>query len=228
MQPLLLLHGAIGASRQLLPLAEQLRGHRKLYAPDFMGHGGRPMDNQFSMKALADDVLQLMEKEGIRNADVFGYSMGGYVGMYLARHYPEKINRLVTLATKYHWDETTAAKEIQMLNPEKIEQKLPAFAQTLQERHHPNDWKEVLKRTSDMMVALGADNTLKPADYAAINTPTLILLGDRDKMITLDETLAVYRSLPNGQMAVLPNTQHPIEQVDVELLGGMVRRFLNT
>jgi len=76
------------------------------------------------------------------------------------------------------------------------------------------------------MVALGKDNTLKITDHAEINTPALILLGDRDKMVGLEETLLVYKALPNAQMGMLPGTPHPIEQVDVNLLGMMIERFL--
>lgn len=226
MEPLLLLHGAIGAARQLVPLAEQLKTNYKIYTPDFTGHGGRPASGHFSMQLFAEDVIALMDKEGLQKASVFGFSLGGYVGMYMARHYPERINKLVTLATKYHWDPASAAKEMGMLNADTIEQKIPVFAETLRERHAPSDWREVLKKTADMISALGTDNTLKQADHAAILAPTLLLLGDRDKMISLEETLAVYRSIPNAQLGMLPNTQHPIEQVDVELLGMMIRKFL--
>jgi hypothetical protein len=45
-------------------------------------------------------------------------------------------------------------------------------------------------------------------------------------MVTLDETLAVYKALPNARMGMLPNTPHPVEQVDVALLSFMVGSFL--
>ena len=63
-------------------------------------------------------------------------------------------------------------------------------------------------------------------DYAAINIPVLLLLGDRDKMITLEETIAVFNQLPNAQMAMLPGTPHPIEQVDISLLSFLIEKFL--
>jgi pimeloyl-ACP methyl ester carboxylesterase len=183
-------------------------------------------DEPFSMPLFAQNVLDFMDKRDLRKVSIFGYSMGGYVAMYLAKNYPEKVNKVVTLATKYHWDETIAAREVQMLNPEKIEQKLPAFAATLKERHAPNDWKQVLQYTAEMMLSLGADNPLKLSDYEGLNTPALILLGDRDKMVSLDETMAVYKALPNAQMCLLPNTSHPIEQVDIDFLKFVIYQFI--
>ena len=194
---------------------------------DFSGHGSRPMpDGSFSIELFAGDVLQFMEHEQLEQISIFGYSMGGYVAMYLAKYHSEKINRAITLGTKYYWDEAIAAKEIQLLNPDKIEQKLPAFAATLKQRHTPNDWKEVLMKTAEMMVSLGARNTLAAEDYASISIPLLLLLGDRDKMVSLEETTTVFKALPNAQMGMLPNTPHQIEQVDVEALSLIIDRFL--
>jgi pimeloyl-ACP methyl ester carboxylesterase len=227
MQPILLLHGAIGAKDQLQPLAAALEVQYKVHAIDFSGHGKEAFpDAQLSMQLFAEDVLKYMDTNGLDKVSIFGYSMGGYVALYLAKHHPERIDKVITLATKFHWDDATAQKETGMLDPEKIEAKLPAFAATLAQRHAGKDWKEVLHRTADMLRALGEDNTLKPGDYADIQSPSLILLGDRDKMVGLEETLAVYKELPNAQMGLLPGTAHPIEQVDVEMLGFFVRRAL--
>ncbi len=224
---LIILHGAIGAAAQLSPLATYFSNKYTVHTLNFSGHGGLPEPAApYSISLFAQDVLTYMDLNGLSKASVFGYSMGGYVGMYLAKHYPEKIDRIITLATKFHWDEAIAAKEGQMLNPEKIEQKLPAFAETLNLRHAPTDWKKLLQLTGEMMLAMGTENPLQTGDYSTISHPSLIMLGDRDKMVTLEETVAVYKSLPNAQLCILPGTAHPIEGVDVMLLGSFVERFL--
>lgn len=228
METLILLHGAIGASSQLVVLADLLKTKYDVHLFDFSGHGGKPYEGEvFSISQFSGEVLDFMDKNGLEKVSFFGYSMGGYVGMYIAYKHPNRINRIVTLATKFHWDEATAAKEVQMLNADKIEEKLPAFAQALKESHLPNDWKEVLAKTKHMLLALGNNNTLKLNDYAGINTPSLILLGDRDKMVTLDETIAVYKSLPMAQMGVLPATQHPIEQTNISALQFLIEQFVS-
>lgn len=152
--------------------------------------------------------------------------MGGYVAMYLARHYPQRVGKVITLATKFHWDVPVAEKECKMLDSAKISEKLPAFAQYLSDSHSPNDWKEVLAKTQDMLREMGKNNPLGLHDYGEIQVPVLLLLGDRDKMVTLDETVAVYKALPAAQMGVLPGTPHPIEQVDNALLAFMIDSFL--
>jgi pimeloyl-ACP methyl ester carboxylesterase len=103
---------------------------------------------------------------------------------------------------------------------------VPAFAALLQERHAPNDWLQLLEQTSQLLTDLGKQNTLQLEDYGTIATPSLLLLGDRDKMVTFDETVAVYRQLPNAQLGVLPGTPHALEQVNVTLLTEIIKKFM--
>jgi pimeloyl-ACP methyl ester carboxylesterase len=228
MQDLILLHGAIGAKSQLESLANELSNEFKIHLINFSGHGGKPMtEAKFSIALFADDVLDYMEKNSIERADIFGYSMGGYVAVYIAKYHPAKVNRIITLATKFYWDEATAAKEVKMLNADAIQQKVPVFAQQLSERHFPTDWKKLLARTAELLTALGYDNTLQPGDYLTVTAPCLLLLGDRDKMVSLDETLTVYKQLPNAQLGILPGTPHQVELVNLRFLVLFIREFLN-
>lgn len=228
MQELLLLHGAIGSLDQFIDLDRSLEDSFIVHSINFNGHGGSSMNSKpFSIKLFADEVLLFLNKHEIETVHVFGYSMGGYVAMYLANHHPHRINKIITLGTKFKWDEATAIKENQMLQPEKIEELLPAFANSLQKRHAPNDWKTVLKKTADMLTDMGKNNPIKPKEFAAVHHQILLMLGDRDKMVTLDETHRIYKSLPHAQLAVLPNTQHPIEMVNIDRLVNEIKTFLH-
>lgn len=226
MKSLLLLHGALGSSGQLAALKDELSPCFDVHVPGFPGHGGTPFGAEFSIPAFAEHVQQYCRHHNLSSVSIFGYSMGGYVALYLARRQPQLVERIATLATKFHWDEATAAREVKMLQPAVIEQKVPQFARTLQQRHAPTDWKEVLHQTAALMTGLGAQKALTPGDWAALTTPTLLMLGDRDKMVTLQETVAVYQQLPTAQLAVLPNTPHPIESVRTETLAFLVRQHL--
>jgi pimeloyl-ACP methyl ester carboxylesterase len=228
MKKLLLLHGAIGVKDQLQPLADALKDSYDIHSLNFPGHGGEAFPSSFNIKIFADDVLRWMERERIDTIDIFGYSMGGYVALYLAKHNPEKIGKIFTLATKFLWDEATAQKEVKMLDPEKIEEKLPAFAKALEQRHHPNDWKDVMSATAAMMMEMGRENPLKNEDHASITNEVTISIGDRDKMVTLEETIAVYRQLKNAKLLVIPNTPHPLEQVSIPRLSHEIKRFFSS
>lgn len=225
--PLILLHGATGDTGQLAPLAAHLEGAGERHLFGFPGHGDMAMpEAPFSIPFFTEALLAFIRQHGWEQVNLFGYSMGGYVALYLAKHHPELVNKIITLATKFHWDEPTAAREVRMLDPDMIRLKVPAFAAVLEQRHRACDWREVLERTKAMMIAMGQDNPLKPVDYAGVHQQVLILLGDRDKMVGMEETLAVYKALPEALLGILPGVPHPVEQADTALLAHIIRRFL--
>lgn len=222
---LLILHGAIGASSQLKAIAGKLSVNYDVHLFDFPGHGGKELpDKPFSIALFSAAVLNYIQENKLQQLTIFGYSMGGYVAMHLAKYHPAFINRIITLGTKFHWDEATASKEIKMLDAAAIVAKVPAFAAALEEMHAPNDWKDILQRTANMLIEMGRDNPLKPEDYKEIKIPSLIMLGDRDRMVTLEETVTIYKSLPDAQMAMLPGTPHPVEQVNPALVSYLIER----
>lgn len=225
MQKLLLLHGAIGAKDQLQPLAEELKNDYEVHSLNFSGHGGEHMPNSFSIELFANDVLTYLEKNNIQKINIFGYSMGGYVALYLAKYYHGKVEKLFTLATKFDWTPEISQKEIRMLDANKIEEKIPAFAQILEKRHQPNNWKVLLKKTADMMLALGNKNCLTLQDLTSITIPAKIGVGDNDNMVTLGETKEVAQNLKNSELLILQDTLHPIEKVDLKDLSDEIKNF---
>ncbi len=95
-----------------------------------------------------------LQENNLSKASFFGHSMGGYVGLYLALHYPQLIEKLVTPGTKLHWDQQTAEQAKGALDPELIEQKVPKFAKLLQERHQPAAWKKLLHKTAELLQSI--------------------------------------------------------------------------
>lgn len=226
---ILLLHGAIGAAQQMQPLKTLLAEQYEVHTLSFSGHGGEAMpEGGFSIPLFAQDVLAYMESVGLVQTIIFGYSMGGYVAMYMARHYPDKVSQVITLGTKYSWDEPTAAKEIKMLNADKLEEKLPAFAATLKARHLPNDWKEVVTRTADMLWQLGQNNVLSKQDYQLVHCPCCIMRGSDDSMVTKEEGVFVKECLQQAYLLELEATPHPIEKVLPTMIKEQIDAFLET
>jgi pimeloyl-ACP methyl ester carboxylesterase len=226
MKTLILLHGAIGAKDQLQPLAELLQNDFDVHSINFSGHGGEPLPNSFSIDLFSDNLLCYIEALDLKDVVVFGYSMGGYVALYTALHNPNSIAKIFTLGTKFKWNSEISEKETKMLNPEKIEEKIPHFAEQLKLRHSPNDWKSILEKTSKMMHDLGNENALKIIDLKNINIPVMVTLGDNDTMVTLEETSAVVDALSKAQFKLLNNTPHPIEKVNMSALTDELRGFM--
>jgi pimeloyl-ACP methyl ester carboxylesterase len=227
MADLLLLHGALGAASTVKPLQQALALHYRAHTLNFRGHGGAPMpDEPFSIPLFAEDVLRYMDQHQLRQVNIFGYSMGGYVALYLALHHPDRVKRIFTLATKFAWSPETAAHETKMLQPDKVQEKVPAFAASLTQRHQPNDWKDVMNCTADMMRQLGNNPALNQETLSQITIPVRIAVGDRDAMVTLQETVWAYEHLPKSSLLVLPDTPHPLEKADIQRLKYEIGQFL--
>ena len=223
---LLLLHGALGSSEQLEQIANNLEDKFRVILYNFSGHGGKPLPLEpLSIRLFADELKSLIEKSRIAPCDIFGYSMGGYAALYAALNYPGLIGKIFTLGTKFDWNEESSAREVKMLDPVKIEEKIPSFAKSLAERHAPEDWKRVLEKTAEMMLNLGKENELTLDDMKHIENKVTVAVGDRDNMVSISETEKAFRHLKNGRMIVMPDTFHPIEKVDLERLKNEIQEF---
>jgi pimeloyl-ACP methyl ester carboxylesterase len=222
MQDLLLLHGALGGKQQLEPLRATLQDKFNVHTLNFEGHGGRPTNLPYSIDRFVQNVLDHLQENNIENCHVFGYSMGGYVALKLASQYPGKLRSILTLGTKFAWSPEIATKETAMLNPEKIEEKVPKFAAALEALHAPLDWKEMMRGTAEMMRNLGDRPALTREDLKNIEIPVTLLLGSEDVMVTPHETVDVQLQLKNSMYELVYGWHHPIERVDVSELADVI------
>ncbi|MBX0334365.1 alpha/beta hydrolase [Pontibacter sp. HSC-14F20] len=226
MPDLLLLHGALGAASTLYPLQQLLEADFTVHTLSIRGHGGGILSEEpFRIERFAEDVLHYLDQHQLQKVNIFGYSMGGYVALYLALRHPDRVGRIFTLATKFAWSPDTAAKEVKMLQPEKVQEKVPAFAAILAERHQPTNWQDVMRRTADMMQHLGSHPPLTEENLSRIPVPVRVSVGDRDNMVSLQETAWAYQHLPNASLQVFPDTHHPLEKVNLSQLQHEIRQF---
>jgi pimeloyl-ACP methyl ester carboxylesterase len=226
MRPLLLLHGALGATSQLDPLKLSLENSGyTVFSMNFSGHGGEPFRKAFGIRAFADEVLEFLDANKLQKVDIFGYSMGGYVALWLALQHPNRIGSIATLGTKFDWTVTTAEREVRKLDPEKVKLKVPVFAKVLQHRHAPNNWEELMKKTAAMMLDLGKNPLLPDDIFCRIKNETFIMLGDEDDTADMVCTAKINELLPHARFLLLENTPHQIEKVDVNRLARLTGDF---
>lgn len=226
MPNLILLHGALGHNNVFDPFKNELSKYFTIHTPLFSGHGNIDIpDNGITIEKYTDELQEFIEKENINDVYIFGHSMGGYVALCYALKNPSAINSIMTLGTKFDWTEEQAIKESKMLNPEVIAEKIPKYAELL-EIQHGIKWKQLLPAIADMMVSLGKNPPLKNT-LSSINIPVQIMVGDKDNMVTLEESTEVYRNLRNAKLAVLPDTKHPMDKVRPNLLLNLMKDFWN-
>ncbi|MEO1260068.1 MAG: alpha/beta hydrolase [Bacteroidota bacterium] len=222
MKHLLLLHGALGSKNQFDELKTYLTDHFKIHDLNFSGHGGRPAKGEFGNELFAENIDEYLSEYNIDQCSIFGYSMGGYAALYFAKEYPQKVDKIMTLATKFNWTPESAAKEVKMLNPEKIAEKVPHFADLLKKRHGTENWESILQKTAAMMLALGNGDALTEHDFKTISCETLVAVGDADRMVSIDESAKVANLIPSGKLKVLNGVEHPIEKVNKQILANTI------
>jgi esterase/lipase len=225
MQPVILLHGALGSATDFEPLklilsADNIPVHTLL----FSGHGKSAFNSNFGIGQFTLELEDFIIRNRLVKPNVFGYSMGGYVALNLARKESTLQGNIITLGTKFNWNVETVEKEIKMLQPDLMIQKVPAYVKTLEEKHGPS-WRDLVTQTSEMMQSLAKNNLLAPQILTHIPNKVLVGLSDNDQMVTLDETLMVCKSLPNAGMFMLPCSRHPLESSDLEIMAAIVKRF---
>ena len=226
---LLLIHGAMGSASQLVPLERALNDSHTIHIVELEGHGNTPASqDRFTFDRFAANVRELVKARSIERTAIFGYSMGGYVALKLAAESPDLVTSVVTLGTKMNWTPEIAKVETSRLVPSRIREKVPAFAVHLSQRHRgvPGGWELVLARTAALMTELGDRILIDAAVLSSIRQPVRMMVGDRDAIVSIDETASAVEQIEKGELAVLPNTPHPFEQVRPELVASMIQDFL--
>ena len=101
----LLLHGwTASADTQFLYAYETLMERYSVIGVDHHGHGrGLRSREAFSLEQVADDAAAVVRSLGVDTVTVVGYSMGGPIGMHLARRHPDLVQGIVLAATALDW-----------------------------------------------------------------------------------------------------------------------------
>lgn len=100
--PLLLLHGIGGHAEAYARNVVSLGRETRAMAIDLLWHGFSakpPYVDGEDIPAYADQVLDLLDAEGIERADIEGESLGGWIALWLALHHPDRVGRLILNTT---------------------------------------------------------------------------------------------------------------------------------
>ncbi|PKA84481.1 pimeloyl-ACP methyl ester carboxylesterase [Ulvibacter sp. MAR_2010_11] len=221
-ETLLLLHGALGSKDQFNASKKRLEETYNVHAINFEGHGGTAYGSEFSIRLFTDNVIDHIKANSINEVTIFGYSMGGYVALNVALKLPEKVKKIYTLGTKFKWDRESAEIEVKMLNPNKIEEKIPLFAENLKQVHYPQDWKVVMNMTADMMLNMAKGAKLVDDDLKKINQKVIIGIGSLDTMVSYEESAYASNILPNSKLIQLDGVKHPIDQIETDELINFI------
>ncbi|MCY1295367.1 3-oxoadipate enol-lactonase 2 [compost metagenome] len=240
--PVVLIHG-VGLNKemwggQMVGLAPQFQ----VIAYDMLGHGASPRPEPGTgLLGYAEQLRELLEHLGLRQATVIGFSMGGLVARAFALHYPQHLEGLVILNSVFnrsaeqragviertrqaaeHGPDANAeaalsrwfSREYQAANPAQI----AAIRQTLAS-NDPQGYLTTyeLFATQDMYRA---------DDLGSIKVPTLVATGELDPGSTPEMARQLAERIPGAQVAVLDEQRHMMPVESPRLVNQVLLDFL--
>src|SRR6266700_1703761 len=104
-QPLVLLPGGFMTVEAMGELVPQLATTRRVIGVELQGHGHTAdTERALRFELMADDIAALIRHLGLEQADLFGFSLGGGVGLQTAIRHPEVVRKLVLASTAFKRD----------------------------------------------------------------------------------------------------------------------------
>jgi esterase len=95
--PLIVLHGFLGHARMYDPLGQVMSERYRVLALDQRGHGETEWASAYGPDLVFDDVASFVERLGLSQVSILGYSFSGPIGYTYAARYPERVDRLVLM-----------------------------------------------------------------------------------------------------------------------------------
>ena len=221
-EPLILLHGGVGAIEMFGEVLPLLARGRQVIGVDLQAHGRTAdIDRPMTFEAMADDVGALLGHIGLQKADVMGYSLGGSVALQTAIRHPEAVRKAVLVSTPFRRDgwypEVLAGME--QMGPEAAEpmKETPMYLLYAGVAPRPEDWPVLLSRLGELL----RQDYDWSEQVAEIEVPVMIVVGDADSIPPSHAAeffglLGGGKSdagwdgsgMPESRLAILPGTTH--------------------
>jgi pimeloyl-ACP methyl ester carboxylesterase len=210
--PMVLVHG-FGASRAVTWANTNwyqtlVRAGRRVVAIDCRGHGqsGKPHDQpSYEEGRMAADILAVLDALGIAQADIMGYSMGGYLAVRLMNDSPHRVRRAILAGVGESYFRYSRERA------EIIAQGLLAADPSTITDPEAIAFRTFCERAGNDLVALAAcirrpRRVIEPEELARIPHPVLVVCGEQDETSGPPEPLA--NAFPNGRALTVPRRNH--------------------
>jgi len=229
--PVLALHGQPGTGRDFAAVTRALAGERRVVAPDRPGWGARVGEPARGFGAGAEDAVRVLDGEGVERAVVLGFSWGGGVALELARRHPERVGALVLAASIGPGEPTVFDRVLARPVPGRAicAAGLTATRLLLRRPSVPGLLGRGMKGVDPTHVRFFADHCLRPAvldsfmaeqgalvrefpavleGLGAVQVPTAVLTGERDRMIAPSSPRRLASAIPGAELRVIPGAGH--------------------
>lgn len=184
--------------------------------PDLPGFGSTPPHEMNTM----DDYARFVLDRAPQKAIFAGLSMGGYIAFAIARMAPERMSGLILIDTRETPDTDEARKgRYDTIEKVKAQGIAPVVDSMLPKMLSPNAPPADRERVREIMSASSAEGVIaalgamaqRPDSsdvLAAINVPTLIVVGDEDAITPPTDAERMARGIRNSKLVKIPRAAH--------------------
>uniref|UniRef100_UPI004047F48E alpha/beta fold hydrolase n=1 Tax=Algoriphagus sp. TaxID=1872435 RepID=UPI004047F48E len=239
--PLVILHGLFGSLDNWFSIAKELVEHYTLYLVDQRNHGDSPHSTEWNYGVMVEDLLELLDAEGLDSVYLMGHSMGGKTVMNFAVQYPERVSKLIVgdIAPRYypiHHQvilEGLNALDLSQLQSRKEADDLLApyipelgirqfLLKSLGRDTNGFAWKINLSVITQHIEEVG-----KALDEETVfEGPTLFLGGANSSYIQEKDLPDMKRHFPNCTWISIPNAGHWLHAEQPQAVVAAMRKFL--
>lgn len=218
-EPLVLLHPGGADSRAFGPNLDDFAARFHVYTPDRRGHGRTPdVSGPITYELMARDTVGFLETVVGGPAHVVGMSDGAIVALLVALRSPGLVRRLAFVAGVFNRNGWAPGVLDAEADPPEF------FANSYAEvsPDGPGHYPVVAAKLTRMHAE---EPSLDVADLAGVRARTLVMIGDDDEVL-LEHAIAMYRAVPDCDLAIVPGTSHGLLVEKPGLCGSIISDFL--
>ncbi len=253
----LFIHGILGSQRQWGRLIDRLDDTDRVIVPDLFGHGDsdKPLGD-YSLGAHAGTLRDLLDHLGIDRVTLVGHSLGGGIAMQFFYLFPERVDRLVLvasgglgrevnpvlrsatlpgaeqvlglLASGWMLTRAEAAGRAATKVGWRPGSDLKAIWQGFGSLGDRSSRKAFLKTTRAVIDPGG--QSISAHDYLpdVVPVPTMIVWGSKDRMIPAHHALKAHKALPDCRIELFDGAGHFPHLDDPDRFADLLRDFMAT
>jgi 2-hydroxy-6-oxonona-2,4-dienedioate hydrolase len=239
-QTLVLVHGYLGGSSQWNAQVQTLGQHFDVIAVDLAGYGdAHAMLAPSDIASHAKAVLATLDQLGVDRFHLLGHSMGGMVAQEIVSMAPARVRKLVLYATGPQGSipgrfETMARSRERLAEDgvERTARRICAMWLLDKEASPAFESLAVLAAQASEQAARAGLIAMEGWDgrdrLRAIQQPTLVVWGERDRSYGWAQIEQLWRTIPNASLAVLPACCHALHLERPEMFHMLLLDFLSS
>jgi len=166
------------------------------------GHSDKPHDRAaYAIDTMAADVTRLLDQVDVHSAGYLGYSMGARIGLQVVLDFPERVQRAVLGGVGISGAiESADAIAESFLRGEPTDDPIAQSFYRFASAQPTNDLKALAA------CIVGLQPKPDPARLSRIQTPMLVVVGDRDELAR--DAPELVEMIPSSRLVTIPGRDH--------------------